>query len=160
MSTKQNKTHTRPNRYLRALLKTTNVLLLTLLAGGLLFAVPGFAQPGQAANTTPASIVGTVVDATTDPIPDATVFLRGPAGDPLKVATKDDGSFAFHDVTPGIAYQITVSAEGFADWSSSVTAETGQEKTVADINLRRLAEHRAVTVNYSAKEVATQQLKA
>jgi hypothetical protein len=160
MSTKQNKTHTRPNRYLRALLKTTNVLLLTLLAGGLLFAVPGFAQPGQAANTTPASIVGTVVDVTTDPIPDATVVLQAPAGDPLRVATKDDGSFAFHDVRPGIAYQITVSAEGFADWSSSVTAETGQEKTVADINLRILAVHRAVTVNYSAKEVATQQLKA
>ena len=74
--------------------------------------------------------------------------------------TKDDGSFAFHDVTPGIAYQITVAAEGLAEWSSPVTVEPGQDKTLPEIKLRILAVQRAVTVRYSSGEVAAQQLKA
>jgi len=75
------------------------------------------------------------------------------------VVTKDDGSFAFHDVAPGIAYPITIAAAGFAEWSSSVTVEPGQDKTLTDIRLRILAAHRVVTVTYSSKEVAAQQLK-
>jgi hypothetical protein len=75
------------------------------------------------------------------------------------VVTKDDGSFAFHDVAPGIAYPITIAAAGFAEWSSSVTVEPGQDKTLTDIKLRILAAHRVVTVTYSSKEVAAQQLK-
>ncbi len=43
---------------------------------------------------------------------------------------------------------------------TSVTVEPGQEKTITDVKLRILAVQRAVTVNYSSKEVATQQLKA
>ena len=101
-----------------------------------------------------------MVDTSDDPVPDATVVLQGPAGDRLTVVTKEDGSFAFHNVTPGIVYQITVTAEGFADWSSSVTVEPGQEKTLADIKLRILAVQRAVTVSYSEKEVAAQEFKA
>ena len=101
-----------------------------------------------------------MVDISDDPVPDATVVLQGPAGDRLTAVTKDDGSFAFHHVTPGIAYQVTVTAEGFAEWSSSVTVEPGQDKTLTDIKLRILAVQRAVTVSYSSKEVAAQQLKA
>jgi hypothetical protein len=86
--------------------------------------------------------------------------LQEPVGDPLTVVTKDDGSFAFHDVTPGIAYQITVAAEGLAEWNSSVTVEPGQDKTLPEVKLRILAVQRAVTVTYSSKEVAAQQLKA
>ena len=74
--------------------------------------------------------------------------------------TKDDGSFAFHNVTPGIAYQVTITAERFAEWSSPVTVEPGQEKTITDIKLRILTVQRAVTVSYSSKEVAARQLKA
>ena len=58
-----------------------------------------------------------------------------------------------------IAYQVTVTAEGFADWNSSVTVEPGQDKTLTDVKLRILAVGRAVTVSYSSKEVAAQQLK-
>ncbi|HXW91248.1 MAG TPA: carboxypeptidase-like regulatory domain-containing protein [Terriglobales bacterium] len=103
--------------------------------------------------------MGTVVDSNNDTIPNATVVLQNPVGDPLTVVTKDDGAFAFHDVTPGIAYPITVAAEGFAEWSSAVTVEPGQNTTLTDIKLRIVAAHRAVTVTYSSKEVAAQQLK-
>jgi hypothetical protein len=86
--------------------------------------------------------------------------LQKPVGDPLTVVTKDDGSFAFHDVTPGIAYQITATAQGFEEWSSSITVEPGQEKTLTGVTLRILAVQRAVTATYSSEEVAAQQLKA
>jgi hypothetical protein len=65
----------------------------------------------------------------------------------------------FPEVKPG-AYQVTVTAEGFADWNESVTVEPGQVKTLNDIKLRILAVRRAVTVTYSSQEVAAQQLKA
>src|SRR5208283_5283091 len=95
-----------------------------------------------------------------DPIPGATVILQGLAGDRLTLVTKDDGTFAFHEVTSGIAFQINVAAEGFAEWNSSIAVEPGQDRTLSEVKLRILAVQRAVTVSYSSKEVAAQQLKA
>ena len=40
----------------------------------------------------------------------------------------------------------------------SVTVEPGKEETLSDMKLRILTVPRAKTVNYSAKEVAAQQL--
>lgn len=160
MSTMPNHTPTMPDRRLRAFLKVTHVLLLIFLIGGLLLVVPASAQSTEAANTKTGSILGTVVDISDDPVPDATVVLQGPPGNRFTVLTNDDGSFAFHHVSAGIAYQVTVTAEGFAEWSSSVTVEPGQEKTLTDVKLRILAVQRAVTVSYSEKEVAAQQFKA
>jgi hypothetical protein len=134
------------------------LLPLIALAGCLLVASTS-AHATEAA-VTKAGIVGTVVDISDDPIPNATVILLAPEVDHITAVTKDDGSFAFHDIMPGIDYQVTVTAEGFGEWSSSVTVEPGQDKILADIKLRILAEQRAVTVTYSSKEVATQQLKA
>src|SRR5581483_197191 len=119
------------------------------------------AQSPEAANAKAGSIVGTVADTTGDPIPDATVVLQGPAGVHLTAVTKDDGTFAFQEVTPGINYQITVTAEGFAPLSSSpVTVDPAQEKTLPELQLRILAVQRAVTVQYSSEQVAAEQLKA
>ena len=154
----QNNTHSSPNRPLEVL-KRAHMLMLFVLSG-VIFAVPAFAQSCEAAKTERGCIRGTVADVNSDPIPDATVVLQGPAGNRLTVTTTDDGSFALHDVTPGIAYQIAVTADGFADWSSSVTVEPGQDKSLGEIKLRILAVQRAVTVSYSSKEVAAQQLKA
>ena len=92
-----------------------------------------------------------MVDTSDDPIPGATIVLQGPAGDRLTAVTKDDGTFVFDQAPASIAYQVTVTAEGFADWSSSVTVEPGQDKTLTDIKLRILAVQRAVTVSYSAE---------
>jgi hypothetical protein len=158
MSMKHNKIHA-PKRYWEAFLSTTRELLICL-AGGLLLAIPAPAQRNEAAITEPGTIRGTVVDATSDPIPGATVVLQGPAGIHFTGVTKDDGAFAFQNITPGSGYQITATAEGYGDWNSSVTVEPGQDKTLTDIKLRILAVRRAVTVRYSWKEVAAQQLKA
>ena len=150
-------THARPKRHSGTFSKVTHLLPLVALAGWLLVASAS-AQSTEAA-VIKAGILGTVVDIGDDPIPNATVTLLAPAADHLDAITKDDGSFAFHDVTPGIAYQITVSAEGFEEWSSPVTVVPGQDNTLADIKLRILAVQRAVTVTYSSQESAAQQLK-
>lgn len=154
-----NYTHFSAHRLLRTLLSLT-MLLLVALVGGFVLVVSASAQSNEAANAETGSILGTVADVGGDPVSNATVVLQGPAGNRLTVLTKDDGSFAFHDVTPGIAYQITVTAEGYAQWSSSATVEPAQINTLVDIKLRILAVQRAVTVTYSSKEVAAQQLKA
>jgi len=155
----ENNTAVTPNRCSRAFLRATHVLLLSVLAGSLLV-LPASAQTRDAASTQPGSILGTVFDTNNDPVPDATVVLEGPSGSRLTVVTKDDGAFAFHDVTPGINYRITITAEGLSDWSSSVIVEPGQDKTLADIRLRILAGQRTVTVSYTPQQVAAQQLKA
>ena len=155
----QNNTHALSNKFWDRLLKLTQMLVLVAL-GGVIVAVPASAQSAEAPNTKTGRILGAVVDTSDDPIPGATVFLQGPTGDRLTVVTKDDGAFVFEQAPAEIAYQVTVTAEGFADWSSSVTVEPGQDKTLTDVKLRILAVQRAVTVSYSEKEVAAQQLKA
>src|SRR5208337_1255388 len=155
----QNNTHSSPNRLLGLLLKRAHMLVLIVLSG-VIFAVPVSAQSFEAARTERGCIRGTVVDTSDDPIPAATVVLQGPAGDRLTAVTKDDGTFVFDQAPTGAAYQIAITAEGFADWSSSITVEPGHDKTLPDVKLRILAVQRAVTVSYSSKEVATQQVKA
>jgi len=118
------------------------------------------AQSTVAANTNSGTVLGQVLDVSEDPVANASVVLQRPDGDHATVVTMDDGYFAFHDLTPGVAYQLTIKAQGYGGWNSSVTVEPGQEKTLADIKLRILAVQRAVTVSYSSKEVAAQQLKA
>ena len=105
------------------------------------------------------AILGTVTDTNSDPIPNAAVRLEGPAGNLLTAITADDGSFTIREVTPGNAYRIDVTADGFAAWNSSVSVEAGEQKSLGEIMLRVLAE-RTITVSYSPKEVAAQQLQA
>jgi|SRR5271166_1325287 len=154
-----NHTHTSSNRRSKVLPRLTSILVLIVL-GGAILVPPASAQSAELANTNTGSILGSVVDISDDPVPNANVVLQGPAGERFTEVTNEYGSFAFHHVTAGVACQITVSAEGFAEWTSSTTVEPGQEKTLTDVKLRILAVQRAVTVSYSSKEVAVQQLKA
>jgi hypothetical protein len=155
-----NETHATPYRHLGLFHNLTWTVLLIVVAGGLLFVVPAFAQSAEPPNTKTGRILGTVADINDDPIPDAAVVLQGPVRNRLAAVTKEDGSFAFPNVTPGIVYLVTVTAEGFAEWTSSVTVEPGQDKTLTDVKLRILAVQRAVTVSYSEKDVAAQEFKA
>ena len=160
MSTRHTNRHAFSHWLLGTLLNLTQMLLLIAPAGGVILVVPASAQSTEVPTTKTGSILGTVVDSNNDTIPSATIVLQKPFGDPFTVVTKDDGSFAFHDVTPGITYQITVAAEGLAGWNSSVTVEPGQDKTLPEVKLRILTVQRAVTVRYSSEEIAAQQVKA
>jgi hypothetical protein len=134
--------------------------ILVVAVCGLFLSGPLFAQSFDSANTSTGSILGTVTDDNSDPIPGAAITLQGSGANRLTTKTDGDGSFALHGVATGTSYQIAVTANGFADWSSIVALAPGQEKNLGEIMLRVLTVQRAITVNYSSKEVAEQQLKA
>jgi hypothetical protein len=159
MLTRRNEKATTSKRHPGAVLKVT--LTLLIVAGGR-FVVPvrAFAQGYDVADTSSTEIVGTVQDTNGDPIPNATVVLQRPPVDPVKATTTEDGSFAVRDLTPALEYHIVISADGFSDWSSSASVEPGKQKSLGEIKLRMLPMERTITVSYSSKEIAAQQLTA
>ena len=128
---------------------------LTLVVFTLLV-LPVLAQSG---NGQPGHIVGTVTDVNNDPIPGATVALEGPVpSDRRMVVTNDNGFFDLHDVMPGIPYDVTIGAEGFAAWKSSLMLQPGQYKTL-NSKLRIEEVQTTVTVTPSSEEIAAEQVQ-
>lgn len=115
---------------------------------GILLATPALmlGQAGQVAELHEGTIAGTVTDVNHDTVPGAMVFLEDPnASDRQGVVSNDDGYFEFHNVKPGIPYQVSISAKGFADWHSpALVLEPRQFKILADIELRIEAERTTV----------------
>src|SRR5215831_15852647 len=107
-------------------------------------------------------IIGTVIDANGDSVPNATVELKSLAsGDRRTLTTPENGSFEIHDVQPGLPYEITITAPDFSDWkSSSMTLAPGEFKIVTGIQLQIQTELTQVDVRYDPVQVATEQLKA
>jgi len=107
-------------------------------------------------------VIGTAIDVNGDPVPNAMVELKSSeSSDRRTVTTPDSGSFQFHDVQPGVPYEITVTAQGFDDWKSSrISLEPGQFKIVTGIQLRIRTEVTQVKVTYDPVQVASEQLKA
>jgi hypothetical protein len=68
-----------------------------------------------------------LVDVNNDAVPGATVVLQGPAlSPPRTILSNQNGFFQFTDVDPG-TYQVTVSAQGFANWASpAIILQPGQ----------------------------------
>ena len=109
-------------------------------------------------------IVGTITDVNNGTVPAATVALVGPTlKDPRTVVTNGNGFFQFNDVEPG-TYLVTVSAQGFANWTSpAVILKPGQYAIVTGGQLR-IAEA-LTTINVAApvaspEEIAAEQVKA
>jgi hypothetical protein len=105
-------------------------------------------------------IAGTVTDPTDTTVSGATVVLQGPR-DHLVVVTKDDGFFRFNGLQPGIPYHVTVSAKGFANWTSpAVILKPNQYLILKGCKLKIAEAVTAITVvPASPQEIATQQLK-
>jgi hypothetical protein len=111
----------------------------------------------------PGIIVGTVVDVNNDAVPGATVVLQGPAlSPPRTIMSNENGFFQFSDVDPG-TYQVTVSAEGFANWASpAIILKPGQYAILTGSKLQIAQALTTVTVASPAasrKEIAAEQLK-
>lgn len=126
---------------------------------------PSSAERGAGAQPNPvprpAAIMGTVTDASGQPIPGATVTLRGAAPGERQMATTDsDGFFEIDDVKPGIPFHVTVSAEGFAKWKSSVTLQPGQPQILTGIKLHLGELRTTVTVSpETTVQIATAQVR-
>jgi hypothetical protein len=106
-------------------------------------------------------IIGTAADVNGDPVPNAKVTLKSSgSNDSRIVTTSENGAFEFHDVEPGVPYEITISAHDFADWNSTnVKLEPGQFKIVTGIQLRVQTQMAVIDVRYDRVQLAAEQLK-
>ena len=131
------------------------------VAVALVLSFPALGQVSQEAPRS-ATVMGTVTDVNGDVIPNATVVLKEVEGnDPRTTLTTENGMFEFHDVTPGITYELNISAKDYEDWMSTpIILNPQQFKIVTGIKLRLPTYRITVDVHYDPVRVATEQLKA
>src|SRR5215472_7315728 len=124
-------------------------------------ATTAVAQQLSAPEAQPGTITGTVLDFRGDVVSQATVVLQGPNRDDVRsIAAQENGSFKFDSVNAGIPYHLSVSAKGFANWTSNeVILAPGQYLILTGINLRLAVVEVTVTV-VPSEELAAQQVKA
>jgi hypothetical protein len=107
------------------------------------------------------TVVGTVLDVNDDIVPGAVIVLEGRSfSDHQRIVANDTGFFHLDHVSPGTPYVITVSANGFGDWTSSeVTLKPGQYLELANIKLRIATVVTAVDAVGSTEEMAREQVE-
>ena len=148
--------------------------LILSLIGCVLVATPAFAQqiasidpPGNKPTTSiaapdpqPGNISGTVLDTNNDIVPGATVVLDAPASGQHRTAVANgNGAFEFNGVDPGSSYQITISADGFENWTSpSLTVNPGHFMFLTG-RLEIAGGTNSVTVYASRQQLAVEQVK-
>ncbi len=134
--------------------------LVCLALAGFCVATYGAAQQLSAPDPQPATIVGTALDVNGGVVPGATVVLNGPGSDEHQTSvTRDNGLFVFTGVPPGVAHHVTISAPGFADWTSdTITPTAGQYFMVTGIRLR-LATVETSVAAVPLEELAAQQVR-
>lgn len=138
-----------------------HICLAAALAGILVLSASSQGQDTDKPELKLGSIVGTVTDVNGDTVPNATVVLEDDnASDQKTVAANGNGYFEFHEVKPGIPYQLKINAAGFSEWSSPpVRLEPSQFKIVTDIRLQIELARTTVNVTQTPEEVATEQVK-
>lgn len=118
------------------------------------------AQQVSAPEPQTGTIIGTVFDVNNDVVPGATVVLDGPPpANHKSIVANDDGFFHFDQVNPGVRYRATISAKGFANWTSpEVTLTPGQYFEVDNIHLRIATVETSVDAIGSTEEIARLQV--
>jgi hypothetical protein len=132
------------------------LLILAVVA----VAVPIAAQDASAPKQGTGHIVGTVTDVNGDTLSGATVVLQGPGpGDSRKLESDDNGFYEFKQLDPG-TYHVTITAQGFSDWTSpDLVLSPSQYMIVSGSQLRISTATTTVSVNYTPIEVATEEVK-
>lgn len=134
-------------------------LLLAAVQVAILLAAPTLGQNIEVPEPQLGSIAGTVTDPNDHVVPAATVTLESPASaERYSIVANDNGSFEFHGVKPGVPYEVTIHAAGFADWRAPIKLETGQYKLLGSCKLQLEGVETTVNVGYSSVEVATEQI--
>lgn len=113
-------------------------------------------QPGDQS----ASLMGTVTDANDAVVSGADVVVDGPsASDRHDVVSNNTGYFEIHNLQPGVPYRVTISAKGFANWTTQVTLEPGRFFILTGCQLQVEQALTSLNVSYTAEEIATEQVK-
>ena len=107
------------------------------------------------------TIIGTIIDVNGGTVPGAGVVLQSPSPhDDPRVVANDNGFFHLDHLNPGVPYHVTVSANGFADWTSpEVVLTPGQYLELTGIQLRPAAVVTTVNAVFSTKEIAREQVE-
>jgi hypothetical protein len=124
------------------------------------FPLAGSGQHAPAPGPQSARIAGTVTDTNGGIIPGAEAVAVAPAQDPHSATADDSGFFQIDNLTPGTAYEVTVTARGFANWKSSeVLLAPGQVSNLDGIKLAIVGNAASVIVVASRDELAVEQVK-
>jgi Carboxypeptidase regulatory-like domain len=126
-----------------------------------MFSTAALCQQLDAPEPQRGTITGTVTDIEDAAVPGATVTVDGPASNEHRtLATNETGWFELHNLDPAISYKVTISAKGFADWTSpAVVLKPGQALELTDIKLK-ISVVETTVVALTVEQLATQQVKA
>ena len=139
--------------------RANSVKLFTIVC--LFVATAGIAQRTDATDPQKANIIGTVTDVNNDTVPGATVVLEGPVlRDHRTVVANYNGFFELKNLAPGTPYHVSITARGFANWTSrDVILKPGQFLILTGSTLPIAKAETTVNVHYSSVEIATEQVK-
>src|SRR5260370_27975205 len=134
-------------------LRKGSVVALILLAAALAALVLPF-QPSALAQTTSATVGGTVFDASGAVVPDATVTLKNEAsGDTRTTKSNGEGYFTFAAVPPA-TYTLSVEKENFKKWAAkSIMLNSDDKRNVAGIKLEPGVRTETVVVEASSIQI-------
>src|SRR2546423_868240 len=115
-----------------------------------LFALALLLQPSVLAQTTGATLTGTVFDASGAVVSDAAMTLKNKAsGDLRSTVSNGEGYFTFAAVPPG-TYAITIEKVGFSIWEvKSIALNSADKRNVSGIKLTPGAKSETVVVEAS-----------
>src|SRR5215467_3627558 len=128
--------------------------LATGILVAVLCAIVFLGQPTAVAQTTSATLTGTVFDASGAVVPDATVTLKNEAsGDLRSTKTNGEGYFTFAAVPP-TTYSVTVEKENFKTWTTkSIVLTSDDKRNMAGIKLEPGLAKETVVVEASAVQI-------
>jgi hypothetical protein len=106
------------------------------------------------------TITGLVTDTDGAAIPGAVILLQGPTPEDHFAAKSDDvGSFRAAGLRPDVAYEVTVTEDGFGAWSSTVQVQPGEHRELKDVELKVSAVVSSVNAA-TAEQIAVEQVHA
>ncbi len=124
-------------------------------------------QQNQAGASSPndqtrCNIGGTILDVHGNVVPVATIALEGSTpADRRTTTASSTGAFHFDGLKPGVAYFISINAQGYLGWkSAALTLSPGQYLLVNDIRLKFRGSDTSITVYADPVQIATQQVIA
>ena len=119
-----------------------------------LFVFAFLGQPAALAQTTSATLTGTVFDASGAVVPDAAVTLKNEAsGDLRTTKSNGEGYFTFAAVPPA-TYSVTVEKENFKTWTAkSIVLTSDDKRNLAGIKLEPGLAKETVVVEASSVQI-------
>ena len=104
------------------------------------------AQQNALSVSDPGAVKGTVKDARNSVVPGANITLQNDVtGERRSAVSRDDESYTFGDLQPGVANIVTITAPGFAPWTSPVIRIGSGEPRLIRSELQHITDTVSIT---------------